>query len=464
MSSIALALFVLGMLPIILIRPEFGILLFNWISLMNPHELVWGPASGLPFAFVVGAVTFFAWLFSKENKKLPMTPLVVLMLIFVAWCSVTTIFAYNTHDAPRIWTQYIKIMAITFLTIMMMQDRRRLTLLVIVFTVSLGYFGVKGGLFTIRSGGGDKVYGPGGMIGDNNALAVALLMVMPFVRYLQLQVSQRWQRWGIFGCLGLILISILGSYSRGAFLGLACSAMVLALKSRHKVGFGILVAAVLAAGLAFMPDKFSNRMETIETYEEDQSAYYRLNSWHFAMNFAAAHPLGGGFDVSSVQSLWHYAPDPSRVQVAHSIYFEVLGSQGFPGLFVFLAIIVLAFRTAGTIVKRTRNRPDLVWLRDLGAMGQVSVVAFSTGGAFLSIPFHDVFWDVVAIIVVAREIMVRELAKPAPQAVPTRTGAVSPFGRRQTGPLMPEPQVAPGSALQGSGRPFRQRSSRFRPI
>jgi hypothetical protein len=114
-------------------------------------------------------------------------------------------------------------------------------------------------------------------------------------------------------------------------------------------------------------------MDTIETYDKDASALSRLTRGT-RLEHCVAHPItGGGFDVSwDYQPLWpRYAPNPNRVQAAHSIYFQVLETQGFVGLFLFLTIFFLAYRANGWVVKRTKHRPDLQWLRDLGSMMQV---------------------------------------------------------------------------------------------
>ena len=66
-----------------------------------------------------------------------------------------------------------------------MKDKIRLNCLVWVITVSVGYFGIKGGIFTILTGGNYKVWGPPqSNLEDNNALALAILMVIPLMIYL----------------------------------------------------------------------------------------------------------------------------------------------------------------------------------------------------------------------------------------------------------------------------------------
>ena len=78
----------------------------------------------------------------------------------------------------------MKIMLMTFVTLMLIKTREHVHLLIWVIVGSLGYYGVKGGIFTIVTGGGDMVWGPmGTFIGGNNEIALALIMTIPLMHY-----------------------------------------------------------------------------------------------------------------------------------------------------------------------------------------------------------------------------------------------------------------------------------------
>ena len=433
MRDLLVTLIVFGSLPVTLMQPHIGVLVFSWISYMNPHRLSWGFAYDFPFAMVVGAFTFAAWILSREPKTLPLNGLTVLMLAFVAWFSFTAtpLIAYDPREAYVYWVQVIKIFSMIFLTMILFRERRRITWLVWVIYLSIGYFGIKGGIFTALTGGQFRVWGPeGSFIADNNALALALVMIVPLGRYLQLQSKNRWIRWGLLACFPLILLSIIASYSRGAFLALFVMAAYLALKSRHRLRSFALVLVTLPALLAFMPEQFFRRVDTIETYEEDTSAQGRLNAWYFAMNFAVDHPVfGGGFEVFGVPSLWHYAPNPSAQLNAHSVYFQVLATQGGGGLILFLVIGIVAMSYGRWVVRRARDRTDLVWARDLAAMTQVGIVGFAAAGVFQNLAFFDLPWHFFAIMAILRSVVAHELSKPQGEvAAESAGGARGRFG------------------------------------
>ena len=105
--------------------------------------------------------------------------------------------------------------------------------LVWIIVISLFYYGVKGGLFTIATGGHFHVLGPAAsIIGDNNQLALALLMTLPFANFLRGQVADKRIAWILLAGIVLTLISIIGSYSRGAIVGLGALSLFMLFRTR----------------------------------------------------------------------------------------------------------------------------------------------------------------------------------------------------------------------------------------
>ena len=292
LRDIVLTVFILGLLPAVLMRPWWGILLWTWVGLMNPHKMTWSFAYNFPFAMIIAIVTIFAIFISREPKKLPLTPPVVLLILFNVWMAVTTIlFAlYPEYAWPKL-EKVIKIQLFIFLTMIVMQSEQRIRALVLVATLSIAFFGIKGGIYTIAKGGGGMVLGPdGGFISGNTEIALALVVTLPLMRWLQLQTERRWLRMVATVCMILIAVSILGSYSRGGLLALFAMAVFFWLKSRKKALLGIMLMAVGASFTAFMPDQWHAKMGTIENYEADSSAKGRIGAWKFALNLAKHRP------------------------------------------------------------------------------------------------------------------------------------------------------------------------------
>lgn len=409
MRDIFFTAVVFGVLLMVFNHPHYGIYLWAWLGYMNPQMLSWGFAYGFPFAFITAVVSLTAYLFSKEPKRLPWTPETTLLLIFLGWVTLTTFFAFYPDLAWEYWQRVWKIQVMTLLTAMLITDRKRLDGLVWVISLSLAFFGVKGGIFTILHGGVYHVVGPETtFIAGNNEIGLALIMTVPLLRYLQLQTKNKLIRWGLGASMVLTGVAAIGTQSRGALLAAIAMGSLLWLKSRNKAAtaFYILAAVVLVA--AVMPQQYWDRMNTIKTYQQDPSAMGRINAWHTAFNLAMDRPTGGGFLTFQAPTFRKYAPEPENVHDAHSIYFQVLGEHGFIGLVLFVLIGLTAWRTGRLVMKECQNDPDRKWAADLAAMTQVSLIGYATGGAFLGLAYFDYPYDLVIILVLTHQIAVKD--------------------------------------------------------
>ena len=400
MRDILVTAIIFGALPFVFKRPWIGVLLWTWLAYMNPHRQTWGFAYSFPFSMVVGLVTIGAYMFSTSRKEMLWTRETVVLLMFVIWMFVTTLFAFYPEDAWLQWNKVWKIQLMIFVIAMIIQDRKQLNWMVWVIALSLAYYGVKGGIFTIATGGNYHVWGPSNtFIGGNNEIALALVMTIPLIRYLHLQAERRWVRLGLAAAMILSGVAAIGSQSRGALLAMLCMGLFLWIKSRNKIVTGIYLAAAVTVLALVMPQSWYDRMNTIENYQEDASAQGRINAWHTAFNVAKDRVTGGGFEMFVPRTFYHYAPNPYKVHDAHSIFFEVMGEHGFIGFILFVTIGVLAWIRAQQIINRNKHHPEHKWASDLAAMTQVSLIGYATGGAFLGLAYFDLPYHLMVIIV-----------------------------------------------------------------
>lgn len=399
MRDIAFAVFIFGMIPYILMRPFVGLLLWSWIGYMNPHRLCWGFAYSFPWVQLVAITTLVSLMLSKERKTIRMSPTVVLFILFFIWTTVTTLFAVEPDSAWQQWEVFGKVLIMVLVTLVLVKDKQQMNLLVWMIVVSLGFYGLKGGAFTILTGGGSRVYGPANsFIANNNDLAQALCMVLPLIRYLQLQASKKYMKVGLGFAMFLTGIAILGTYSRGGLITLAVVSAALFLKGRRRIPVIVVLAALALTAYHFMPAQWTARMDTLQHGDQVDTAKLRIQTWEFATNVALHRPLvGGGFNEYESTTLWNkYAPAGAVQRAVHSIYFRVLGENGFPGLVLFLALLFVSWRTCSRIRRNTRGSPQDKWAFDLASMLQVSLLAFMTAGAATTSSYFDLSYQLMA--------------------------------------------------------------------
>jgi len=420
MRDVAVTLAVFGSLPFILRRPWIGIIMFSWLGFMNPHRMAWGFSMNMPFAMIVALTTLVGILASSEPKKIPWTRESVVLLCFVLWTVFTTLFALFPGEAWLQLEKVLKIQLMIFVAMMLITTRERVHLLVVTMALSIGFYGVKGGIFTILHGGAHQVMGPPGtFIDGNNEIGLALTMTIPLLYYMVRYTKQKALRLPLVAAMILTAIAAVGTQSRGALLGLAGMAVFLWLKSRQKIWIGLIVGGSAAAIALLMPESWYARMHTIENYDQDRSAQGRLTAWRMAINLASSRLTGGGFETFRREAFAIYAPETGHVHDAHSIYFEVLGEHGWVGLGLFLLLAAFTWLTASRVARRAEEAESTKWLADLCRMVQVSMIAYATAGAFLGLGYFDFYYSLIVVVIAARRILDSEravLEKAAPAA------------------------------------------------
>lgn len=426
MRSLLIAGDMLVLLCMSMLTPFVGVLLWSWIAFMNPHQLTWGFASEVPWALLTFFATVIGCCVAGEPKKLPLTGVTVMIMLFMATITATTMVEMSPQLDMVVQKYFfvIKVFLFILLTISLLTTRRRIWSLVWIMVISLAFFGGKGGVFVlIHGGGGGRVEGPPGtMIFDNNQLAVALLVSLPLMNFLRLHSAHRLVRVGLAITMALTLLAVLGSYSRGALIALLAVAAFFWLRSRRKLLYGIIVFGAVAGAISFMPQEWVDRMDTIQTYHKDDSAESRLAMWHTAWLMAKARPLTGvGFYGTYSRSVVDQFDRTSAARAVHSIWFECLAENGFPALFIWFGITVAGVIAARRIIRRTRNHPELAWCGDLARMSQVSVIAYLVGGTLLSLSYWDFYFTLIG-VVTATDVYVRKAlayeTEIAPRALP----------------------------------------------
>lgn len=414
MRDLLLLMIFTGLIPFVVVRPWVGVLVWSWIGYMNPHRLAWGFTTTLPVAMVFGGLTI-AMMFLKNDKKgIPLTGETITLFLLCILFTITTYTAWVQPDAWMQWDKVMKILLFTFVTMMLIYGRDRIHALFVVIAVSIGFYGVKGGIFTLRTGGHYRIVGPPDtFIGGNTTLGLAMLMVLPLIVMLARQAQHKWLRRAGYASTFLMIIAIGFTYSRGALVGLVVVLPLMFLKARKKTFLLMLIIPVALAAPYLVPDKLIHRESTITTYQQDMSAMERIQAWGVAWNVALSHPLtGAGFKLERAPNFeWlRYAffqgPGYNMARAAHSIYFQMLGEHGFPGLILFLVLLVFTFRSLYVVKKAAKSNEQHAWLGEYATAIQIGLVGYAVSGAFLSLAYFDLFYAFVALAVIMR----RELA------------------------------------------------------
>jgi len=426
-------------IPLSFYSAHISILAWVWVALLPPANLLYGRLGAvLPFNKIVAATTVFVLIAGDTKKDFYRDPLIVAIVLYSVIVTLTYFtqpFDSGTSDLQ--YDKFWKEIVLFFLMTGLMFTRHRLHSVALVVALAFGFMMVKEGLIFLLTAGGHKIDAIG-TVGDNNGLALALLMTLPLLLYCAKYTADYWIRIGMYITAGLGVVTVIATYSRGGFVGLIVLGLMLLKGSKYKVRAVIAVAIVGALVLATAPDDYLARINTIKEASDDDSFSTRVVAWKINYMMALDHPiLGNGLYASLVWDNWarHVGdattflfPSPlvMRTFVAHSIYFQVLGDTGFTGFFLFLTMLGIAMIMTLRTQRLARRDPSLEWSGELARALQISLVIYCVAGAALSLVYFELLYILLA--------MVSRNYRTARQTAAAR---VAPVGTRVPSRLIP---------------------------
>jgi probable O-glycosylation ligase (exosortase A-associated) len=417
MRDLLLIVGVLAACLIALVRPVFGILAFTFLGFFNPHSFTWTFARALPFSLMVAVSTILGTLISSERKSFPVQRETILLLALWALFGFSTVFALRRADALDGIVQISKILLMVVMTMVLVNSEQRLLWLLRIIGLSLGFYALKGGIFAIVTGGNEMVYGPeDSFLYANNSIGLALAMNIPILLFLLKRERITGLRWVLRAMLIFSYPAIICTFSRGAWLGLAMVTMLAFLKSKYKFILVAVIGVLMVVLQMTIPNIISGRIgqryENLVNYEDESSAQSRLWSWEFCKRVGMARPLtGGGFNYYSLDAYARYYPEylarwPGKVWSCHSTWLSIFGEHGIPGMMLWVSLLICCFMSLRRIRAFGRAGPGQAHFADFADMVQSSLIAYLVVGTFLDAAYFDMFYYLVAMVVIAKQLTV----------------------------------------------------------
>ena len=202
----------------------------------------------------------------------------------------------------------------------------------------------------------------------------------------------------------LCAAAALGTHSRGSFLALLAMGLLLWWRGKSRIGGGILIAATGLALVAFMPEVWTERMMSIQDYDKMTARPWaastrggRRGTWRSITHSVPASKC------CAPEMFERYSPNPEYVHAAHSIYFLVLGQPRLwrPGPLPRDLDLHLDDRPAGFGAKGPRC-PKRNGAPNSERCAKSRLLGFAVGGAFLSLSYFDLPYDIMALVVLTR--------------------------------------------------------------
>ena len=363
-------------------RPFLLVLAYIYIDIVSPQRLTYYLLNAVPISLiaVVSAVAAWALVDDKRDSRFTVRQGAILMLL--VYCGLTTFFGADFPvEALQKWDWVWKALAFAVFLPLTLRTRLRIEALLLFMILSLASIVIVGGIKTLFSGGG---YGELNLMVTNNTglyegsiISAVAISAIPVILWLGAHGTIFPPDWRVrIFSYALVFACLLIPIGTSARTGLLCIGLLAILMlrdvKRRFLYIGMLGAAVMIA-IPLLPSSYTQRMDTIRTYQGDESASTRLAVWKWTLAYVGSHPFGGGFNAYLQNSL------------------------SWPGLILWLGINLAGLFRMEALRRRYRAADDpLHWGGTLAGALQHAQLIYLLGGAFVGIAFNPFLYQLMA--------------------------------------------------------------------
>ncbi len=388
-------------------NPALFFIGYLWTSILYPSAFA---TTILPLSMMFGIASLVSYFFMDHSKsgRLPLACYVA--MVFGVWVTLTTTWAVLPDVAWAKWVWAIESIILAIAAPLFLRTRAQIELALIAAFSALTAHAMTGGVKAVLGTGGYDRLGRLMMdnfwLGETSTLAMACVMSLPMGYYCinHSIIFERWRgKWLRIGFVFYAFLALMCVVGTSARTGVMCLGALLLFGIKGIFRKTVVIAC--AVGLYFfavpyLPGKSVDRFATISTYQEDSSATVRLAIWKWAVSYAKDHPFGGGFDDFYTSVIDYYVTEPNgqvtshfkQGTAPHSIYFEVLGEHGFPGIVLFLTMLANGFWGLWRLSRAPPAKDDMQWQAKFARMLFICLTIFCVGGAFVGIAFQPILY------------------------------------------------------------------------
>jgi probable O-glycosylation ligase (exosortase A-associated) len=391
----------------------YGLLLYMWNAYFRPEEWLWSTTlRRIHLSFIIGSyVVLTAVIFGNRlifNRK------VCLLLIFSIQASLSTLYSQHLEYSWPFFVEFLKLLAICYMMFVLIDDFQKFRICVLIIVLSLSFEASKQGWYYLLTSPGWPNPNPLPFLGDNNGVAVGMLMLIPSIVLLAQTTQRSWIRPFYWIILIGILYRAISTFSRGGFIACIFMTLLFWIYSSQRIRLLLIILPFsLIIGLS-LPDTFWDRMSTITTYQEDNdpSALGRLHYWEVASIMAQNNPiLGIGFNAFN-DAYDRYDFSKGRYgfnRSVHNSFFGVLAELGYVGLALYLLILALALMSCHHVIRMARDHRELSDFAASARAFEISLIVFIIGGSFLAFQYFEMLWHYITLCYILEYLALAEV-------------------------------------------------------
>lgn len=266
--------------------------------------------------------------------------------------------------------------------------------------------------------------GVGGWLGDENDFGMEMNVAVSVAFFMYQAATNQRTKLLYMVILGLFVMSVVATSSRGAFLGLLAVGMYCWLYSPRKIASLLIGVCLLGLVLVAAPQEYWDRISSItdDSTMETGTAGQRMFTWGIGWEIFTANPVFGvgqgnfPWTIGEYMGARTWQTKSLAGRQAHSLYFTLLPELGIVGVLIFGSMIYLNYRD---------TRVKLPILNTLGGAGQHhqrmhdndgpiararlygnaiwgGMIGYLTTSAFISTLYYPTFWILMGLAVALR--------------------------------------------------------------
>lgn len=420
MLDAALFLTVMGMFLLGLRRPFIWVLAYIYIDILAPQKIGWTLTPMFPISFIAFLLAFAGWAISDPKADMRFTLRQGIMTALLIYCFVTLQWADFPVEAADKWEWVWKALVFAIFLPLTLITRLRIEAATLVLVLTAGAIVIAAGLKTALGGGGyGSLYffvNDNSNIYESSTLATVAIALIPIILWFTRHGTIFPPDWRVKAFAGLLIFACLlipvGTEARTGLVCIGVLGVLMLRDVKNRLMYLMAAGALGIMALPFLPTSYYKRMGLIAGHEQDQSASTRIAVWKWTYEYALENPLGGGFDSYRGNKFEYRLPQVEEGSSAtkvefkdvvdearafHSSIFEMLGEQGWPGLFLWLWLHASGLWQMEKVRRRWQGREGASWQAPLASALQMAQVIAIVGSLFQGIAYQPVILLFIAL-------------------------------------------------------------------
>ncbi len=300
----------------------------------------------LPQVFAI--LTLILCFVRSRDSKIQLDPKFFLLFAFLVVILVSRIFADTPVFENKVPGEFFKMFVLFFLITSSIRNEKDLMQVFLVLVI-VNAFSALYHYYYYKTGSWQSIYVLPKLGSLNrNGFALVLASMIP-MSYSLSRMSDKKSLKILFIIYTIVfMMGTILTYSRSGFLCMVAGILAFIALDKNKLRNIFVILVIALAMSSRISDKYINRLETIQNYEEDNSAMGRVAVNKAAINMIRTHPVlgvgAGNFNSEFIEYVpYELLQWVSPGKSPHNVFLQVGSETGIIGLSIFSVFIIWCF-------------------------------------------------------------------------------------------------------------------------